>query len=198
MQKQILRKYSVGREALRSFTLSLIENYKMQLKNQQYNKRPNSVQNRVSAKRMGGGQAKTLQNGSGIGNGFNRRILVLDGIARPVVTISGAEVEGRLLWIPSSAELFSGRCDRVCRWVAFEGGSKLSRLEKYAFSETGLTAVHIPASVEVICEKCFSSCTPLRSVTFAVDCQLSRLEQAAFYETDLTTIHIPEIGRAHV
>jgi hypothetical protein len=114
---------------------------------------------------MGGGQAKPLQNESGMGNGFNRRIRVLDGIARAVLTISGAEGEGRLLWIPSSVELFSGRCDRVCRWVAFEGGCKLSRLEQYAFYASGLTGIHIPAFIGVICEKCFHRCPSLVSIT---------------------------------
>jgi hypothetical protein len=101
--------------------------------------------------------AMSLQNGSGMGNGFNRRIRVLDGIARPVLEISRAETEaaGARSWIPSSIEFFSRTCQWVCRWIAFEGDCKLSRLEQEAFCWSGLTAIHIPASVEVICENCF-------------------------------------------
>jgi hypothetical protein len=66
----------------------------MQLKNQQYNEMPSSVHYGVTTKRMGGrGPAKPLHNGSGMGNGFNYRIRVLDGIARPVLAISSTGVE---------------------------------------------------------------------------------------------------------
>jgi hypothetical protein len=136
-------------------------------------------------------QAMPLQNGSGMGNGFNRRIHVLDGIVRPVLEISKAETAGGRWWIPSSIESFSRRCQWVCRWLAFEADCKLSRLEQEAFCESGLTAIHIPASVEVICASCFYSCESLVSVTFAVDCKLSRLGQQAFCSSELTAIHIP-------
>jgi hypothetical protein len=136
-------------------------------------------------------QGMPLPNGSGMKNGFDRRIRVLDGFARPVLEISRAEVEGGCAWIPSSIESRFETCPRVCRWVVFEGSCKLSRLEKRAFCGSGLTAIHIPASVEVICASCFSSCGSLVSVTFAVDCQLSRLEQRAFSGCEFAAIHIP-------
>jgi hypothetical protein len=47
-------------------------------------------------------QAMPLQNGFVMGNGFNRRIRVVEGFARPVLAISRAEVEGGRSWIPSS------------------------------------------------------------------------------------------------
>jgi hypothetical protein len=176
---------------LRNFTLNLRENYNLHLTNQQYNEMLNAIRDRVIVKRMGDGQAKPLQNECGMENGFNRRIRVLDGIARPVLGISGSEVKGEFFWIPSSVEMFSGTCPRVCWWVAFEAGCKLSRLEQAAFSGSGLTAIHIPASVKVICAFCFSDCASLVSVTFAVDCELSRLDRWAFHESGLTAIHIP-------
>jgi hypothetical protein len=63
--------------------------------------------------------------------------------------------------------------------------------EKTCLVNGGLTAIHMRASIEVICGECFSSCKSLVSVTFAVDCKLSRLEQDAFSESGLTAIHIP-------
>jgi uncharacterized protein YuzB (UPF0349 family) len=124
-------------------------------------------------------------------NGFNRRIGVLDGFARAVLEISRVEVEGGRSWIPSSIESFSGPLPRVGHLNAFEGDCKLSRLEQGAFCWSELTAIHIPASVEMIDAKCFSYCGSLASVTFAVDCKLSRLEQEAFWGSGLTAIHIP-------
>jgi hypothetical protein len=59
------------------------------------------------------------------------------------------------------------------------------------FQSSALTEIHIPASVEVICERCFFACRLLRSVTFAPGCQLSRLEKSAFHLSGLTRIHIP-------
>jgi hypothetical protein len=50
--------------------------------------------------------------------------------------------------------------------ITFETGSRLSRLEKSAFSGSGLRSIHFPASIEVICEFCFSDCTALTSVSF--------------------------------
>jgi hypothetical protein len=51
-------------------------------------------------------------------------------------------------------------------WLAFEPGSQLSRLEDLAFCESGLTLIHLPASVTVIGKFCFSSCKSLLSITF--------------------------------
>jgi hypothetical protein len=42
----------------------------------------------------------------------------------------------------------------------------LSRIEAWAFSETGLIEIILPASVEILCEQCFSECRSLSSVTF--------------------------------
>jgi hypothetical protein len=164
--------------------LHLMGNYEPHLKSQQYNEILTLVRDGVPVKRMAVVQAMRLQNGSGMENGFNRRIRVLNGFAGPMLGISRTEVERGCAWIPSSIKSLSGTCPRGCRCVAFEGGCKLSRLEEEAFCRSGLTAIRIPSSVEMICAYCFSYCRSLRSITFAVDCKLSRLEQRAFYESD--------------
>jgi hypothetical protein len=65
-------------------------------------------------------QTRPLQNEFGMQNGFNRRIHVLDGFVRPVLEISGAEVDGGRAWIPSSVEfLFPVKSICVCSWFAF-------------------------------------------------------------------------------
>jgi hypothetical protein len=50
--------------------------------------------------------------------------------------------------------------------ITFESGSQLSQLAKWAFSWSGLTSIHLPASVTVIGESCFSYCGSLASITF--------------------------------
>jgi hypothetical protein len=50
-------------------------------------------------------------------------------------------------------------------WAAFETGSRLYQLEASAFCGSGLTSIHLPASVAVIGEFCFSDCRSLTSIT---------------------------------
>jgi hypothetical protein len=61
--------------------------------------------------------------------------------------------------------------------VTFESGSKLSRIEKSVFSETGLVEIILPSSVEVLGEECFSLCVSLSSVIFESVSKLSRIEE---------------------
>jgi hypothetical protein len=67
----------------------------------------------------------------------------------------------------------------------------LGRLEKAAFSETGLTSVEIPSSVEVICEGCFANSASLELITVAAGSKLLRIEKAAFSGTQVTSIWMP-------
>jgi hypothetical protein len=55
--------------------------------------------------------------------------------------------------------------ENLCE-VVFEEGSKLRRLERKAFMETGLTRISIPGSVEAIGEECFFGCESLREVVY--------------------------------
>jgi hypothetical protein len=72
--------------------------------------------------------------------------------------------------IPASVAVISGSCFSECKSltsISFSVDSKLSRLEKYAFSLSGLETIIIPASVEVICDFCFCQCKSLTSISFA-------------------------------
>jgi hypothetical protein len=75
--------------------------------------------------------------------------------------------------------------------VVFEGNSQLSRLEALAFYESGVTSIHLPASVTVIGQGCFGGCDSLVSITFEPGSQLSQLAKRAFSWSGLTSIHLP-------
>jgi hypothetical protein len=75
--------------------------------------------------------------------------------------------------------------------ITFETGSQLSELAKAAFSGSGLTSIHLPASVTVIGASCFFGCGSLASITFESGSQLSRLAKEAFAGSGLTSIHLP-------
>jgi hypothetical protein len=50
--------------------------------------------------------------------------------------------------------------------VRFQFGARLQRIGDYAFSETVLTDILLPASVHVISNSCFYRCDRLTSITF--------------------------------
>jgi hypothetical protein len=56
---------------------------------------------------------------------------------------------------------------------------------------SGVTSIHLPASVTVIGERCFSYCRSLVAITFESGSQLSQLEGRAFDMSGLTSIHLP-------
>jgi hypothetical protein len=85
-------------------------------------------------------------------------------------------------------------CFFYCRSLAsitFETGSQLSQLAKWTFFESGLTSIHLPASVSVIGPRCFFGCRSLASITFEIGSQLSELAKKAFCGSGLTSIHLP-------
>jgi hypothetical protein len=67
----------------------------------------------------------------------------------------------------------------------------LSRLARAAFCESGLTSIHLPASVTVIGESCSCGCRSVTSITFESGSQFAQLARVAFCESGLTSIHIP-------
>jgi hypothetical protein len=75
--------------------------------------------------------------------------------------------------------------------IFFESKSKLSRLEKLLFYRSGLTSIHLPASVVGIGESCFFDCGVLTSISFERESKLSRIEENAFCRSGLTSIHLP-------
>jgi predicted DsbA family dithiol-disulfide isomerase len=54
-----------------------------------------------------------------------------------------------------------------------------------------LTSIHIPSSIQKICEWCFLECKSLASVTFDSDTKVSRFDDYAFSDSGLTSIHVP-------
>jgi hypothetical protein len=102
--------------------------------------------------------------------------------------------KGDTVKIESSIERICEGCFMSCKSVksvVFEENSQLSRLEALAFSERGLTSIHLPASVTVIGEYCFSRCGSLVSITFESGSRLSRLAKWAFSWSGLRSIHLP-------
>jgi hypothetical protein len=75
--------------------------------------------------------------------------------------------------------------------ITFESQSKLQRIESNAFSDSGLTKIQIPNSVEVLCCSCFSECKSLFTITFESQSKLQRIESNAFSDSGLTKIQIP-------
>jgi hypothetical protein len=67
--------------------------------------------------------------------------------------------------------------------ISFESNSKLSRIERKAFYWSGLTSIHLPASVEVICESCFSNCKSLESLTIDRGSKLCESQFSAAFRT---------------
>jgi hypothetical protein len=93
---------------------------------------------------------------------------------------------------PKAAPLIKRVYERPCfASVTFDANSQLSHLEQFAFRESGLQSIHLPGSLEVICESCFSSYTSLVYVIFDANSRLSRPDKEAFYGSGLQSIHFP-------
>jgi hypothetical protein len=75
--------------------------------------------------------------------------------------------------------------------VTFESGSRLERIEEYAFCGSGLQSILIPSSVVVLCKESFSYCGSLASVSFESGSRLERIEESAFHQSGLNRIEIP-------
>ena len=71
-------------------------------------------------------------------------------------------------------------------------GNGVKSIGLYAFKETGLTSIIIPASVTSIDMMVFENCNSLATVTFASESQLTSIEYMAFCQCrSLTSINIP-------
>ncbi|MDR1267689.1 MAG: leucine-rich repeat domain-containing protein, partial [Holosporales bacterium] len=87
-----------------------------------------------------------------------------------------------------------GHCFEKCRFLAsvtFEQNPQLTRVEEYAFSESGLRSICIPASVEALDQGCFYSCSFLRGVTFEEGSHLRTVGVGAFARINLGCIDLP-------
>ena len=96
------------------------------------------------------------------------------------------------LCIPSTlrnVDVFESTC--LPSIIVFEAETA-QILFKAARLFASLTVITIPASVEVLCESCFSSCKSLSRVTFAAGSCLKRIEKEAFSMCEsLKEIEIP-------
>jgi hypothetical protein len=68
---------------------------------------------------------------------------------------------------------------------------KISQLSKEAFCESGLTSIHLPASVTVIGEHCFSDSHSLASITFDCGSQLQEIRGGAFLRVPVEALILP-------
>jgi hypothetical protein len=77
--------------------------------------------------------------------------------------------------------------------VIFEGGSKLTSIEREAFAQCGsLRSIRLPASLEVIGERAFFFCESLAAISFETPSRLSRIGREAFSRcASLTSITFP-------
>jgi hypothetical protein len=124
---------------------------------------------------------------------FCRRIVVIAGAIESMSDHRCCDFSLNRLWIPAQIELIKLKCFKLCQqleWTVFETNSRLMRIEKEAFTETGLLDIVIPLSVEVIEPRCFYRCKSLLSVTFESGSRLLRIEDSAFEGPGLSEIVI--------
>ena len=103
-------------------------------------------------------------------------------------------------------------CFYKCRNLTQFDFSKIKKVEKCAFSESGLQKVCLPQNIECISEWAFGKCKELRSVEWNCKCDvipvfcflrcsnltqfdfsnIKRIDRAAFYESGLKEVCLPE------
>jgi hypothetical protein len=93
--------------------------------------------------------------------------------------------------IPLISKVFFLR-GKSLSWAAFEKGSRLSRPEERGFSQSGLTSIHLPASVTLIGEFCFYRCDSLTSITFDPALQLQKIRRKAFDGVPVEALILPD------
>jgi hypothetical protein len=90
-----------------------------------------------------------------ISSDFYRRVRVIGGWCEFLISPDDAKTSHRQ-GISSSIQLIGADYFREYNCISFEVRSRLSRLEDRAFYGSGRTSIHLPASIEVICEYCFA------------------------------------------
>lgn len=72
--------------------------------------------------------------------------------------------------------------------ITFETGSKLTRIDDYAFSNCdNLVSIEFPSMLEEIGVQAFYSCDALETITFADNASLKTIRKEAFYDCDNLT-----------
>ena len=67
----------------------------------------------------------------------------------------------------------------------------MTSIGRWSFTESRITEMHIPASVQSIGENAFYGCYNLQRVTFAEGSQLREIGWRAFYKTGIAEVQIP-------
>jgi hypothetical protein len=75
--------------------------------------------------------------------------------------------------------------------VIFASGSRLREIGKDAFSDSRLSAITVPSSVEILGDRCFEHCTDLVTVTFEEKSKLKKIGERAFACSSIRSYTIP-------
>jgi hypothetical protein len=122
--------------------------------------------------------------GAAISSNFDRRVHAVGGCRE--FRISPEEASE---WLRSSVNVIADSRDQRKYFPAMqitfmcpcENQLTIISTCQGAFSLSGLTSIHLPASVPVIGESCFSDCRSLVSITFDPASQLQKIRRNAFY-----------------
>jgi hypothetical protein len=82
--------------------------------------------------------------------------------------------------------------------LTFDADTEISRFDGDVSSLNGLISIHIPSTVEVICEGCFWQRELRTSVTFDFDTKVLQFNGHAFCESGLTSLYPPSIISLHL
>jgi hypothetical protein len=115
-----------------------------------------------------------------------------------------ADISGQILYryigdsssvvIPLFITVLGKSSFRDCKSLTsiwFEVGSKLTCIDEFAFSGSGITSIVIPSSVSVLGKSSFRDCKSLISISFEDGSQLERIDELAFSGSGITSIVIP-------
>jgi hypothetical protein len=95
--------------------------------------------------------------------------------------------------IPPQTEVIAENAfaDRNSKAIFFESGSKLREIGKAAFQGMELSEFTVPASVEIIGDRCFERCFYMARITFEENSRLRKIGERAFAGCGLKSITIP-------
>jgi hypothetical protein len=75
--------------------------------------------------------------------------------------------------------------------VIFASGSRLREIGERAFCSSSLSAITVPSSVEILCDRCFEHCRELATVTFEEPSKLKKIGERAFALSIIQQFTIP-------
>jgi hypothetical protein len=101
---------------------------------------------------------------------------------------------GRGIEVPVHIEVIGKKAFQSCflETVNFASGSTLTEIGEEAFSQSyGFGTVTVPASVEILGDRCFEYCCDLATVTFEEKSRLRKIGEGAFASSRIRSITIP-------